>query len=409
MTAFDGRDISDATGNFQPDKSRNFSPEKRGKMKINLFRMATRLTGAILLAASVSTAHAADNGRPAAAGGADRWNAAPTQGFDWQKGGQNDVERFSAEAGGKRSFYVSLSKSFDPSARHRLVIVFPGTDTSGKEMQTWFGTGWSGKKTGIEHYMRDTVFVYPDSKRRTFPGWRGSDCAPDAENCWLKTRGWLLGPYASRDPNQRQAIGDADLKFADELIDKLKQVYGVDDDRIFLTGHSWGGDMAAVVACLSGRRFGGVAPIGANEPFWFKTPTGSAVQCKQTMPIWTWFGRDDEFFKAAEETSPELGNRDPRGLFGKLQHEFWKRDRTCSAHSDVSFPIDITGVPASDRLTTDAQRSTVATGCVDRDVVRLTLYDRAYSGDGKAPGHYPPDYAGREIAKWFNALSGDRR
>lgn len=49
---------------------------------------------------------------------------------------------FSEAAGGERRFYLALPQGYDKGKSYPLVLVFAGTDTTGRNMREWFGKGW---------------------------------------------------------------------------------------------------------------------------------------------------------------------------------------------------------------------------------------------------------------------------
>ena len=57
----------------------------------------------------------------------------------------------------------------------------------------------------------------------------------------------------------------ADLAFTETLLNHLESSLCIDTDRVFITGHSWGGDMAHVVACFLGDRVAAAAPAAAAD------------------------------------------------------------------------------------------------------------------------------------------------
>ncbi|MFW1813096.1 alpha/beta hydrolase family esterase [Acinetobacter guillouiae] len=259
---------------------------------------------------------------------------------------------FSEAAGGNRSYFVTLPKNYTPLKKYKLVLVFAGTDTTGKEMKDWFGQGWSSSAHGLEKNMSDTIFIYPDQK------WR-----------WGVDKGWALGP------NGGDFSGNHDIKFTEELLSLVKRNYSIDSTRIFVTGHSWGGDMAAVVGCSLGDQFKAIAPVAANSPYWFYDDNNNAVKCKGNPAVWTVFGLADDFF----------GSKSPNGLFGKEQNTFWLDNHKCKISSTKKLSIE----------TTEYTQCQVAP-------VRLTLYQLGqYSGGGSLKGHYPPDYFLKDVSRWF--------
>ncbi|WP_242112361.1 alpha/beta hydrolase family esterase [Luteimonas aquatica] len=260
---------------------------------------------------------------------------------------------FSSDAGDKRSYYVALPSNYTASKSYRLVLVFAGTDTTGKEMREWFGKGWLPPTvTGLESHMSDTIFVYPDQK------WS-----------WYGDKGWALGPYAG------DYGGNHDIVFVKELLAVLQSTYSIDKNRVFATGHSWGGDMAAVVGCFLGDKFKAIAPVAANTPYWFGAPPNPAL-CVGKPAVWTFFGLDDDYF----------GDSSPDGLFGEAQNDFWMQRLSCTgAH------------------TTSGETRRYTTGCAAD--LRLTLYAGGqYSGGGGYLGHQPPDYFLTSASNWFSSF-----
>ncbi|QQP95390.1 alpha/beta hydrolase family esterase [Lysobacter enzymogenes] len=261
------------------------------------------------------------------------------------------VRSFSDAAGGKRSYYVALPAGYDPARTYRLVLVLAGTATTGQEMHEWFGQGWNPDTPGLERLMADTVFVYPDQRY----SWDGDN-------------GWALGPNAA------PYDGWHDLRFIDELLTWVESDYSIDTARVFATGHSWGGDMTAVVGCYLGGRLRAIAPVAANRPFWFGSPP-SAKDCTGQPAVWTFFGLADDHF----------GDSSPDGLFGIEQNDFWTKKLACSNDYDTS------GETRTYR------------GC--KAAVKLTLYAGGqYSGGGGLRGHQPPDYFLAAVSDWFSSF-----
>lgn len=286
--------------------------------------------------------------------------------------------KFSAAAGGTRSFYVSLPKPYSATKTYKLLLIFPGTDATGAEMKEWVGDGW-GPATGLEANLADTIFVYPDPEVHDFPGWGA------------RHRGWLLGPnfiaesgYQGERPGASGSdpVRDSyiDINFTKELIDWLTtpsaSTYKIDRSRVFATGHSWGGDMAAVVGCFLGDRITATAPVGANRPYWFWNADGTLTPCVDKVGVWTFFGLTDEHFASQQSN----------GAYGAQQNDFWRAALNCQRASS-RLDVRILG------------ETTEYTDC-DSDL-RLTLYKTDYSGDGDQPGHYPPDTYAKAVSAWF--------
>lgn len=81
----------------------------------------------------------------------------------------------------------------------------------------------------------------------------------------LPTPGQLTDPQGERAGWQKTAgdQGDRDLKFFDAILASLRQDYRVDDQRIYVTGHSNGGSFTYLLWAERGDIFAAVAPTSA--------------------------------------------------------------------------------------------------------------------------------------------------
>lgn len=236
---------------------------------------------------------------------------------------------------GARGFFLSLPADYDPNVPHRLVLGYPGTNWVGAQIQSYLDLEDGAAK--------DEIFVYPDPLWRDFPGWGNYG-------------GWLLGPHAA------PADGEQDLAFTAAILDYMAAHYCVDPDRVFVTGHSWGGDMAMVVACFLGERVRAAVPVAANRPYWFEPDGGGVVDCPGAAAVWTMFGIADDHFTS----------QDYPGQYGDECRDFWLGEAGCAG---VDQAVDL-GLGA-------AMECVEYVGC-DRPT-RYCLYGAAF-------GHQRPDY-----------------
>ncbi len=220
-------------------------------------------------------------------------------------GGVNVMIDAGPEGDGVRRFYLSLPADYDPEVPHRLILGFPGTNWVGEMIAPYLGL--EGDAVAPKS---DEIFVYPDPLWRDFDGWG-------------KLGGWLLGPHAA------PADGDQDLVFTEAVLDYMESNYCIDRQRIFVTGHSWGGDMAQVVSCFLGPRFRASVPVAANRPYWFEDGD-TWVDCPGSTAVWTMFGQADDHFNAQ---TPGLECRD-----------FWLDERGCTG-VDAATPLDLGDAP----------------------------------------------------------------
>ena len=202
---------------------------------------------------------------------------------------------------GQRSFWLTIPSDYDPDQPHKLIVGYAGT--------SWLGE-WMVPYLDLENAPGNWIYVYPDPLWRDFDGWGNLG-------------GWLLGPNAA------PAHGDQDLVFTEAMLDWVEDNYCIDTNRVFATGHSWGGDMAMVSSCFLGHRFTASVPVAANEPYWFDAG-GSWESCTGSTSVWTMFGIADDHFTW----------QDYPGEFGDSCVDFWLQERGCDgpdAHQDLQW------------------------------------------------------------------------
>ena len=261
-----------------------------------------------------------------------------THGF----GGEIVSVDFGAEASGVRSFTLALPENYDPDVPHRLVVGFSGTNWTGEQIRPYLN---------LEGKGQPEIFVYPDPLWRDFEGWGNLG-------------GWQLGPNAA------PADGNADLNYVEALLDWAEEHYCIDQDRVFVTGHSWGGDMAMVSACFLGDRFRAAVPVAANEPYWFDGPE----PCVGETAVWVMFGQNDTHFTWQEFP----------GQFGQAGRDFWLEERGCDG---VESAVDLGHGEAGE--------CAVYPGCSSE--VRYCEYEAAAQ-------HQIPSYYAVATMEWFRSL-----
>jgi len=256
-------------------------------------------------------------------------------------GGVQVTHTFSSLAAGQRSFFLSVPDSYDSTVPQRLIVGYAGTNWTGRQIESYLALESTSPQAG-------EIYVYPDPQWHEFEGWGNLS-------------GWLLGPHAS------PADGMADIEFTRELLDLLGNQYCIDTERVFAAGHSWGGDMAAVVGCFLGDLFTAVAPAAANRPYWFEPEEGD-VECISSAAVWTFFGQNDPHF--SWETYP--------GQFGDEQVAFWKTLHHCD---DSEMELEAGAGECVQYL-----------GC---------SYDTRYCFYNPEAGHQVPSYFPTAVLGWF--------
>ena len=138
-------------------------------------------------------------------------------------------------AGRERSFLLYVPKNLQPRAP--LLIVFHGGGQDGGDIRVTTGYGFD--KLADEHGF---VVAYPDG----------------IEHAWSTCR--RSGPRGARPANVD------DLAFVDAIIAHQAAVNGIDEKRVFVTGHSNGGAMVYRLALERPEEVAGIAAISSSLP-----------------------------------------------------------------------------------------------------------------------------------------------
>ncbi len=251
------------------------------------------------------------------------------------------------EGAGERGFLLARPDAYDPDVPHKLIVGYPGTNWLGEQVRPYLD---------LEDGAADELHVYLDPLWWDFEGWGNLG-------------GWRLGPHAW------PADGEQDLVFTEAVLDYMEEQYCIDRSRVFVTGHSWGGDMAQVVACFLGDRVTASMPIAANRPYWFEPDQGAFEGCVGDAAVWTLYGEADDHF-AGSEAYP--------GEFGDEQAAFWVDERGCDG-IDEHVDLDIGG----------PGRSVEYSGCASP--TRYSLY-------GPETGHQAPTWYPAAARAWFRSF-----
>ncbi len=226
--------------------------------------------------------------------------------------------------GTDREFFFVLPDDYDPTRAYPLVFAWHALGTSGVIAQAYYGVE--------QQAAGQAIFVYPDGLVQ--PGLGGT--------------GWNLEPNGY------------DMVFFDELYDQLTSNLCIDLDRVFSTGHSFGGFMSNTVACLRGDRFAAIAPVAGGGPF---------VGCDGPMAAWIAHG-------TADGTVPYS--------VGQASYQHWLDANGCDAASDP----------------TDPSPCVAHQGCDAGAPLVWCSHDEAQPLNG----HHWPDWAGPAIWEFFSGF-----
>jgi polyhydroxybutyrate depolymerase len=165
------------------------------------------------------------------------------------------------EVGGQtRSYEISTPPAYDPNVATPLIFALHGLGGSGQLAQTYFGLEWSAGP--------EAIIVYPDAL---------------ALDSFGGQTGWDLSPYGF------------DFEFFDALYAHLTEHLCVDLDRVFATGHSFGGYMSNSLGCYRSEVLDAIAPVAGGPPYY--------GGCGEPIGVWLTHGSSDPTVELSEGLS----------------------------------------------------------------------------------------------------------
>ena len=153
--------------------------------------------------------------------------------------------------GEDRSFVLALPDTYDNNQAYPLIFAWHGLGGSGSLAQYYFGLEAAAGN--------DAIIAYPNALPRADSGGE---------------TGWELSPYGY------------DFEFFDAMVDELTGHLCIDEDRIFSTGHSFGGYMSNAMGCYRGGIHNAIAPVAGGPPYY--------GDCTQAVGAWITHGKGDD-------------------------------------------------------------------------------------------------------------------
>lgn len=181
--------------------------------------------------------------------------------------------------GVERDFFYVLPDNYDPEQAYPLVFAWHARGTSGPLAQVYYLVEESSNGQAI--------FVYPDGLPIASQGGQ---------------TGWNLEEDGY------------DMVFFDELYAQLTGNLCVDLDRVFSTGHSFGGFMSNSVGCYRGDLFRAIAPVASGGPY---------TACDGPMAAWIAHG-------TADQTVPFSS--------GVASYDYWRAQNGCGDDGVATDP-----------------------------------------------------------------------
>jgi poly(3-hydroxybutyrate) depolymerase len=154
-----------------------------------------------------------------------------------------------------------------------------------------------------------------------------------------------------------------DMAFFDALLAQISGAYCIDADRVFSTGHSFGGMMTNALGCYRGDVLRAIAPVAGMPPGY-----GFPVSCTGEVAAWIAHGDNDQ---TVDFTTGGVATRD-----------FWMAANTCS---ETPAPVAV-----------DPSPCVAYQGCDDGLPVHWCVHQ---------DGHNWPSFAGSGVWAFFASFT----
>jgi len=158
--------------------------------------------------------------------------------------------------GTERTYEISLPSDFDPEKSYPLVFAIHGLGGSGALARAYFGFAAT--------LHEQAIVIYPDGL---------------SSSAWGGTTGWDL------------TAGGDDMAFYDKLHQQATEQLCADPDRVYASGHSFGGYMSNAIGCHREDIVAAIAPV-AGGPSW--------ASCDSSVPALLIHGTQDDVVPLSE-------------------------------------------------------------------------------------------------------------
>lgn len=251
-----------------------------GIKKVNIYLNASVLRGILAILLLISTITGCSSSK------AQERDARTRQVFSSDRTGELEHARRS------RTYYLHTPKSYQPDHPMPLVLVFHGSNGSGRSIS---------KATGFDALADEKGFivVYPDA----------------INHQWSIKNGML-------------SLGVDDISFTAALIDDIKQIRNVDNRRIYATGFSSGGIFSQVVACELSDRIAAIASVAGSMP----EALESSCQPKKPVSILMLNGTGDRDVPYA---GGKIGDTSLGVISVAKNIELWRSHNNCPSQANL--------------------------------------------------------------------------
>ena len=229
--------------------------------------------------------------------------------------GPGDYEFFLERDGLERRYLVHVPSDYEKETPTPLVFGIHGKGGTADRLKKMTGLDLNAEKNGY-------IVVYPDGT---------SDETSDRKLSWNTKMGSTF-PIANEKAD--------DVEFFSDIIDDITTKFSIDEDRIYATGISKGGQMAYRLGCDLTDRIAAVVAVAA--------PISTDVTCEpsETIPIMIIHGKKDPY----PIEGGECGIRSDLFIgtmpFSKIPTEcesidniagFWAENNDCTPQSEITY------------------------------------------------------------------------
>jgi len=194
--------------------------------------------------------------------------------------------------GMERDYILSMPDDYDPATAYPLVFAWHGRGGDGALAQLYFGIE--------EASAGQAIFVYPDG-------------LPLAD--MMNQTGWDL------DPNNE------DFALFDALMADVQSRLCIDPEKIFSTGHSFGGYMSNQLGCYRGDVLRAIGLVAGGGPY------ALFGECKSQVAAWLAHGNIDQVVPFSE---------------GENSRDHWVGTNSCAAEAEPIDPAPCTAFTGCD-------------------------------------------------------------
>ena len=213
-------------------------------------------------------------------------------------------------------YRLLLPEDYDPSNRYPLILSLHGRAGIGDDNRSQF-RNWTSIFVNPEWRAKYPCIVLVPQSWDTWLAF--NERAPEPQNRKLvwESPAWEKRFAERGDPSEEVSTGSLTMAFL--LVDEISRKYSVDNDRVYVLGHSMGGHGSWNAIWTDPGRFAGAIPSAGGLPPW-KDPAKF-----KDVPVWAFHGDADptvpvEFTREIFDRLKAVGGNMKFTVLGGVQH-----------------------------------------------------------------------------------------